>query len=247
MHAASGSVTGTRCTRCTPPSNFIRDHTPSAELPLWRSRASRPCNRPSPRRFRPVPSPPSDVAPRSGCTSWPGPRQRGPILRLPHRILPRARCRRRRGGRGCQHVGELGVQLGRARFQFGDFIDERGIVGGEFTCGLQVAPHRLQLAGVATIGASCANRRPTLRALAALPCSSGSDSRRSSSACSASSASFACTPCVMLLPSKRADSNPRHVIRTQTTPRPVRFTQQFGRRCNYCRPSVFSAPALRLP
>ena len=45
-----------------------------------------------------------------------------------------------------QHVGELGVQFGHARLQFGDLVGERLVVDGQFTRGLQVAARRHQLA-----------------------------------------------------------------------------------------------------
>src|SRR6516165_4054499 len=66
---------------------------------------------------------------------------------------------------------------------------------------------------VPTIGANRANRRPALRASSGLLCSSGSASRRSSSACSASSTSMVCTGSVMShllphLPQTRTDARP---------------------------------------
>lgn len=45
-----------------------------------------------------------------------------------------------------QHVGELRVEFGHARFEFDDLVSERVVVGGQFACGRQIVASGLQLA-----------------------------------------------------------------------------------------------------
>ena len=78
-----------------------------------------------------------------------------------------------------EQVGELVFSSSLDRgFELGDLGGEGRIVGGQFAGGVQIVAGGLELAVGRMIGASSANRLPTLRASAGSLCSAGSDSWR---------------------------------------------------------------------